>query len=177
MCLGERAMNSIELSEMTPTDLLRLNFMAIAELQMRGIAKTNNAPLGGYIEYLVCEAFGWRWEKNSNTGYDAEDEEGTRYEIKARRDTGAAGDRQLSAIRKLEEKRFAFLIAVLVDEYFNVKLAAQVPHRLVLNVAGNSEHTNASIFYFRDEVMNWEGVKDITNTLKRAETAVNIETN
>ena len=132
-------MTKIELSNMTPIDLLRLNFMAIAELQMRGIAKTNNAPLGNYIEHLVCEAFGWRWEKNSNTGYDAEDADGTRYEVKSRRDTGAAGDRQLSAIRKLEEIRFAFLIAVLVDENFNVKLAARIPHQVVLDEAGRSE--------------------------------------
>ena len=94
-----------------------------------------------------------------------------------RRDTGAAGDRQLSAIRKLEEKRFAFLIAVLVDENFNVRLAAQIPHQLVLDGAGNSEHVNASIFYFRDDVMYWEGVRDITNTLKSAEMALNLEIN
>ena len=91
----------------SPTTLLRLQAAAVEELRRRGVVRTGNAPLGDYAEHLFAKAFGWKLTVNSSVSYDAEDDEGTRYQIKARRlRNNVAGGRQLGVMRGLPDKAF-----------------------------------------------------------------------
>lgn len=154
------------LSELAAVELLRLHSEAIEELKLRGVVRTNNSPLGDYVEYLVCKTFGWTIVPNSKKSFDAIDNKGTRYQIKARRNTGQASDRQLGAIRNLTDEGFDFLVGVLVDVNFDIERAALIPHRLVLENATLYSYTKAWNFYLRDDVWSWPGVDDLTAVLK-----------
>ena len=104
---------------------------------MRSFLSTNN-PVSDCAELLFCKAFGWTREENAASGYDAIDEQGTRYLIKARRitPTGPSGQsRRLSAIRNLDNLPFDFLACLLVDEDFQVIRAVLVPVGVVWQLA------------------------------------------
>jgi hypothetical protein len=80
----------------------------------------------GTIYRLLCKAFGWKRTEDAASGYDAIDQQGTRYLIKAPHRPNRQS-RQLSAIRNLDYLPFDFLAGLLVDENFRVVRAALVP--------------------------------------------------
>jgi len=143
-----------------------------AELRRRGIVRTENNPIGDFAEYLFCRAYSWRLVDNSEKEVDAIGPDRTRYQIKARRLAGNAGDRQLSALRKLPERGFDKLAAVLFDARFGIARAAIIPHALVLGNASRQGHTNSWRFMLRDEVWSWRGVEDVTSVLQAALTTL-----
>lgn len=167
---------AMDLSAVTVKDLLVFGVDANAELRRRGIIRTENNSIGDFAEYLFCRAFSWRpVNSNSEKEMDAVGPDRTRYQIKARRLAGNAGDRQLSALRKLPEKGFDKLAAVLFDARFGIERAAIIPHALVLANATHQGHTNSWRFILRDEVWTWEGVEDVTAVLRAALMTVSAE--
>ena len=68
--------------------------------------------MSDYAEMLFCRAYGWKMVRKSSAGFDATDDQGVRYQIKARRLTTHNRSRQLSAIRKLESGPFDYLAGV-----------------------------------------------------------------
>ena len=86
-------LKSLEIKE-----LLQLQGEIINELIERGIARTQNNPLGDYTEWLVAQSLNQELEPNSKAGYDALNSEGIRIQIKGRRLTSRNPSRQLSAI-------------------------------------------------------------------------------
>ena len=138
-------------------ELLVLGVDANAEIRRRGIVRTENNPIGGFAEYLFSRAFSWKLVANAEREVDAIGPDKTRYQIKARRLAGNAGDRQLSALRKLPEKGFDKLAAVLFDARFGIARAAIIPHALVLANASRQWHTNSWRFMLRDDVWSWRG--------------------
>lgn len=161
-------MNSVNLRGLTAKELLSLGVDANAELRRRGIVRTENNPIGDFAEHLFCLAFSWKMAGNSESEFDALGPGRTRYQIKARRLAGNSGDRQLSALRKLPEKGFDKLAAVLFDARFGIARAAIIPHQLVLQNSTRQGHTNSWRFMLRDEVWTWRGVEDVTATLRSA---------
>jgi len=159
----------MDLSRFSPIDLLRLNADAVVELRGRGVVRTLNAPLGDYAEWLFCQAFHWEVADNSTKDVDARDDEGTRYQIKGRRLVQPNTSRQLGAIRRLDERNFDVLAAVLFDADFSVMRAALIPHSLVLASAKRVENTNSWRFMLRNGVWECEGVRDVTNALVTAQ--------
>ena len=151
-----------DFSDVKIIDLLRAPYEAINELKNRGVVRTANSPLGDYAEYLVAKAFNGTLEKNSKKSFDVSTPEGTTYQVKARRMTGASGDRQLSIIRSWE---FDFLIGVLFDADLNLVRAAKVPKTDVEKNSYLTGSTNGKTFYLRDEVWGWGGVEDVTGLL------------
>ena len=122
-----------------------------------------------YAELLFCKAFGWKREENAANGYDAIDEQGTRFLIKARRitRTGPSGQsRQLSAIRNLDNLPFDFLAGLLVDENFQVVRAVLVPVAVVWQLATYVAYTNSWRFLLRDSVWTLPGVRDVTSEVR-----------
>ena len=158
-----------DLRELSPLALLSLHAAAARELRRRQVIRSSNNPVGDYAEYLVAEAFDLELTPKSTTGHDATARDGLRYEVKARRITGAVGSRQLSAIRKLDEQNFDVLVGVLFDEDYGVHRACVMPHGVVLECASFQEHTNAWILHLRDEVWSLAGVHDVTTRLVRAQ--------
>ena len=49
----------MNLSELTPPQLLALHAKLCDELRSRGITRSANNPTGDLAEYLFCKAFGW----------------------------------------------------------------------------------------------------------------------
>jgi len=150
------------------TELLRQYGSLLDQLRERKIMRTANNPLSDYAEVLFCRAFGWTQMDNSESGHDAVDENGIRYQIKARRLLDAKGSRQLSAIRALDTNPFEHLAGVLVDRNFKVLRAAIVPVEVVRQKSSYVARTNSYRFLLRDDVWGVLGVRDVTPELKAA---------
>jgi hypothetical protein len=156
-----------DLCNLSEFELLGLHARAVRELRRRGVIRSSNNPVGDYAEFLVARALGLQLTPKSTTGHDATAPDGLRYEVKARRITGAVGSRQLSAIRKLDEQHFDVLVGVLFDEDYGVHRACVIPHGTVLECASFQKHTNAWILHLRDEVWSLPGVVDATEQVAR----------
>lgn len=90
--------------------LLNQYTQILDELRERGVIRTENSPIGDYAEWLVAKCLGLTLKKSSNSGYDAIDTEGVKFQIKSRRITPKNPSTQLSAIRNLESQDFDYLI-------------------------------------------------------------------
>lgn len=75
------------------------------------------------------------------------------------------GSRQLSAIRRLDQRPFHFLAGVLVAKNFDIIRAALVPIAVVEAHAVFVAHTNSWSFLLRDEIWDRKGVRDVTHAL------------
>lgn len=160
------------LQKMSVQGLLVLHSQIGDELRNRKIVRTGNGPIGDYAEYLFAGAFEWTLQLNSASGHDAE-KDGVRYQIKSRRITAKSTSRQLGAIRRLPDKTFDVLAAVLFDSRFNVLKAILIPHDLVLQYAKRIEHTNSWRLMLEDWWWNTPGVQDVTDVIRSAAAASN----
>jgi hypothetical protein len=156
----------MNLSELTPPQLLALHAKLGDELRSRGVTRSANNPTGDLAEYLFCKAFAWKQAGNSNANVDAIGSDGTRYQIKGRRITRHNKSRQLSAIRDLGGSHFDFLAGVLFNEDYTVMRAALIPHVVAIDRATFVEHTNSHKFLLRDDIWNAPGVRDLTQELR-----------
>ncbi len=145
--------------------LLRLQASITDELKDRKVVRTKNNPLGDYTEWLVGKALELELQPNSKAGYDGIDRNGVRVQIKGRRVTPDNKSRQLSAIRKYDEKDFDELAAVIYDENFDVVEAVLIPHEVVGEYASYREHVNAHILILKGPIMRDSRVKCIKQTV------------
>lgn len=155
----------VQLTQLSEKELLQLQAAATNELKSRGIVRTQNNPLGDYTEWLVARALGLELQNNSKTGYDGITNDGTRIQIKGRRVTPQNNSRQLSAIRKLSEKDFDQLAAVIYNEEFEIIEALLVPHEVVEQYASYRQHVNAHILILNGPILNDPRVTSIKDKL------------
>jgi len=160
-------MKDLTLVKMSVADLLKTHVNIQEELRRRDVLRTANNPTGDLAEYLFCEAFNWIQAINSQSGYDAIDNENTRYQIKGRRVHYRNKSRQMSALRNLASRPFDVLAGVLFDDTYKISRAALVPFEIVLEQAAYSKHTNSHIFHLRDSVWEVDGVVDVTKPLHK----------
>src|SRR5262245_61552067 len=158
----------IDVAGCTVPELLAGYGAILDELRRRDIVRSSNNPVSDYAELLFCKAFRWARENNSAAGFDAIDESGVRYQIKARRLSLRNGSRQLSAIRKLDADPFDILAGVLFDEKFQITRAALVPLAVIRTRSVHVAHTNSWRFLLRDDVWHEKGVLDVTDKLRAA---------
>jgi hypothetical protein len=156
----------VDLTSLTPPQLLVLHSEVADELRKRGITRSSNNPTGDLAEYLFCKAFDWKQAGNSQANVDAIGSGGTRFQIKGRRSTRFNKSRQLSAIRDMAGSHFDFLAGVLFNEDFTVMRAALIPHAVALARATFVERTNSHRFLLRDDIWNAPGVRDVTSELR-----------
>ena len=150
------------LARATIRELLTLHAEVMEELRRREVVRTSNSPVGDYAELLFSTAFGWALEGSSAAGHDATDGEGVRYQIKSRRLTSHNGSRQLSFLRRLPEKKFDYLAAVLFDAHYRVKRAIILPHEGLEARCRYSAHANGWLFRLEDSCWSMEGARDVT---------------
>lgn len=132
------------------------------------MVRSGNNPLADYCESLVARALKLDLLWGSNKGCDAVDlTTGTRYEIKGRRITRHNKSTQLSVIRDLDSCHFDNLIAVRCDEDFTVTHAFCVPREVVRHCATHRKHVNGWIMHLRPSLCEQQGVRDITQELKK----------
>lgn len=149
-------------------ELLQLHGAVIQELNRREVVRTSNSPVGDYAELLFATAFGWDLESSSAAGHDATDKDGVRYQIKGRRLTKANGSRQLSFLRRLPEKKFDFLAAVLFDHAYLVQRAIILPHEGLEARSRYSPHANGWLFRLDDSCWSMPLARDVTKQLQAA---------
>lgn len=152
-----------ELVEMSEYELLQTHGAVIDELLRRKVVTTRDNPIGGYTEWLVCGRLGLNRQPNSKKGFDAVkvNSDGTeiRYQIKGRREE--SNSVQFSAIRKIEERGFDFLIAVAYHCDYSVRFAVQLPHEVVRRIVSFQEHTNGNNLVLSESIVDRDGVIDI----------------
>jgi hypothetical protein len=161
---GFRSMNQ-DLSKLNEQELLRLHAAIIDELENRKVVRTKNNPFGDYTECLVSKALKLKLVNNSATGYDGIDENGIRSQIKGRRITPENTSRQLSAIRKLNEKDFDYLVGVVFDENYSVIEAIVVPHKVVAEYSTYREHVNAHILHLQGTILKDSRIRSIRESI------------
>lgn len=159
-------MDTPDVSELMPRQLLELHANVEEQLRTLKIMRSANNPTGDLAEYLFRTAFGWETATNSQAGFDATDTDGKRYQIKGRRITGLNKSRQLSALRNISEGNFDFLGAVLFGEDYRVMRAAIIPHAVILLRASFQKHTNSHRFLLVEDIWDVPGVKDVTRQLR-----------
>lgn len=142
-------------------DLLRQFAEILDELKRRGVLRTRNNPVADYCEWLVSNKLGFTLRNNSNSGYDAIDEAGIRYQIKGRRIDSTNPSRQLGVLRNLGAKDFDFLIAVIFNRDFTVAEAYKIPIDTIPQYSRFSVHQNGDILILRGGILNDSQVEDI----------------
>ena len=152
-----------DLSEMSELELLQTRGAVIAELRRRGVVKTENNPIGDYTEWLVCNRLGLEIQGNSQAGFDAVDPQGVKYQIKGRR--SSANSVQFSAIRKLDDHGFDFVVAVVFNEDYSIRFAFRIAYAAVKQLARYQEHTNSHLLILTERAVELDGVEDITQLL------------
>lgn len=162
----------IDLTTAPVSALLELHAELLVELRRREVVRSANSPTGDYGELLFSRAFGWKLNNNSSADADAIDSNGIRYQIKCRRLATPQGSRQLGFIRRLPERPFDRLAAVLLDGRFRVLRGAILPYEVVQPRATYVDSVKAWRFMLRDSVWGLDGVIDVTEELKAAQAAI-----
>ena len=162
--------NNFDLTQLTLGQLLQIEAGLRHELIRRGVSRTGNNPCGDFAEYLASHVFGWKLNSNSETGFDAIDAEGQRIEIKARRLNRPSASRQASAIRNINKGHFDRLLGIVFSATYDVMLAVDVPHAVVVSRSRHNLHTNSAIFFLRDDLRHLAGVIDRTHELRTGAT-------
>lgn len=161
-----RVINGQVVHEYSILDLLGQHSKILSELRHRGVLRSKNNPVGDYGEWLVSRSLGLTLEKNSVKGFDAKDASGFRYQIKARRITPDNRSTQLSVIRNLEGKGFDFLIAVILNEAWQIQCAAIIPHKTIFELATFRAHVNGYVMHLRQRELSHPEVKNISEMLR-----------
>ena len=90
----------MSMTDLTNEEVLRLWATVMGELRRRRVIRSANNPVADYAETLVAERLGLQLVGNSTASYDAVAQDGTRYQIKARRLHDETSSRQLRACCK-----------------------------------------------------------------------------
>jgi hypothetical protein len=148
--------------------LLNHYTLILGELRKRGAIRTDNNPVGDYAEWLVTDRLGLELKNNSNSGYDAVDPNGVKYQIKSRRVTPRNPSTQLGAIRNLKNHDFDFLIAVIFNAQFEIQRVVKIPHKIIEQYAKYKEHVNAHILHLREDILSDPLTEDITQVFSQS---------
>lgn len=158
----------MDLSKLSPIELMRLQADAVDELIEREVVRSRNQPIADFAELLFCKALELDQAGKVEKDADAVGSDGTRYQIKSRRPTPANPSRQLGFIRRLPEGNFDVLAAVLFAPDFTVLRAALIPHSVVQELASYVKSVNAWRMHLRDDVWSIPNVQDVTHALQAA---------
>jgi hypothetical protein len=138
------------------------------ELNDREVVRTYNSPVGDYAEWLVAKKLNLVLQGNSKKGSDAIDEfSKIRYQVKSRWERGKPSNqsRELNVIRNYNDNQFDYLIVVIFNSEFGVKVAYQIPHDLIEKYGKWNKHQNGYILTALGAVLIDSETKNITMSL------------
>ena len=115
---------------------------AMSEMRARGLVRSSNSPVADYAERIAANELGLELAPKVAQGYDAT-ACGRRYQVKSRRLTAHNKRRQLGVVRKLDDREFDELIAVLFDEELRVLEMWRIPHDVVVEYASWAPRSTA----------------------------------
>lgn len=152
------------LDGITTAELLERYALILAELRVRGVVRTANAPLGDYAEHLALQVYGGTLAKNSGKSYDLQTDAGSRIQVKARA-VGRAHKRatEFSAFRSFDFDLGCFLL--FDARTYKLIWARELLPDLARSLARHSNHVNAD--HLTSAIVEREGT-DVTEKFKRA---------
>ena len=164
--MGDMLMKSQKLSKMSTDEILGLYAAILIELKKRNITRTSNNPVADYAERIVADKLSLKLMANSHSGYDAVSDDGTRYQIKARRKTRTNSSKLLSLFRNLEQHDFDCLVGVLFLEDFSIDKAYLIPYETVKKYARYSEHRHGHILHLKGEIVLDKNTQEISDLIR-----------
>jgi hypothetical protein len=150
----------MELRNHTEEELLLLYGSILKELRGRGVIRTSNL-LGDYAEWLVAKRLHLELAANSTAGYDAYNDAGQTYQIKARRLTPTNPSRELSKISSLEPTAFDYLVGVLFNADFSILHVYRIPRDVVKKHAKDKK--KGWIIYLQGSLLEESDVVELTH--------------
>lgn len=159
----------VDLSSMTIAELLRLWAGTMTELRTRDVVRTANNPVGDIAEAIVHEHYGGTRGSFSQKGWDVQDLNGRRIQVKGMRKTGQRGRRNLSAIR---DSDYDLVVIVVFDRDFILTTALEVPREVVENLFAIRPYVNGRIITVTDALLRHPKVSaiDMTAAYERLDT-------
>jgi hypothetical protein len=145
-------------------NLLRQYASVKDRLTNLGVLRTGNV-VGEYGEWLFSKALGWQLAAPSEKHYDAVDSGGVRYQVKARREAGRSGSRQLGIMRNLGEDGWEKLAAVLFAQDFTVAIAVIIPRDVIAEQVIYSDYQKGHIIHLNRGLLKHRLTQDVTHTL------------
>ena len=154
----------MDVETLTDEALLGLSERVQHELRRRGLTPPRARPLGEMAESIVIGRLGLHPAPTSTAGYDAVADDGTRYQVKARR-LGTRGDRQLGVIRNIDRRAFDYLVVVLFPpDSDDPEGMWRLPFDLVREKAVYNKHQNGHVLFAHDSVLNDPRTKRLSGT-------------
>jgi hypothetical protein len=159
-----------ELEGLSLSELFAQYGAILRELRRREVVRTNDAPAGGWAEYLVCKYLGGTPAPNSEKSWDVLAPDQSRVQVKARVvfDTSRVGQRQLSSFRSFS---FDTLAVVLFDDMHAVWRAVLLPVGEVQKRVRPTPYVAGHRLMATDALLNAVTATDITEGLRRIATA------
>lgn len=155
------------LAAMSTRALLQLHAATLRTLALRHVIRTENV-VGEYGEWLFARAFNLTLADPSIKSYDAIDQQGRRWQIKARRDAGRGGVERLGITRNLSEDGFDLLAAVIFEGDFAVRRAVILPRDLIAERAVFSDHQRGNVLTLGRSLLADPRVRVVTDDLRAA---------
>lgn len=153
--------------ELVPLSELFARYGSILrELRRREVVRTNDAPSGGWAEYLVCKYLAGKHAPKSEKSWDVLAPDRRRIQVKARVvfDPRNRGQRQLSSFRSFS---FDVLAVVLFDDLYAVWRPVLLPFDEVKKHTRPDSHVNGHRLMATDALLNAVAATDITEELRR----------
>lgn len=138
-----RAINAESIHAVSDSDLFRIYGLVMEEFKERGLTRSSNNPAADYAELLIARQFGVAPAGGVQTGYDVLTVEGLRIQVKARRLGAGTRPPYYGWIRKLEQREFDKLAAVLFNADFTVSEADLVSWEAVETLARYNDRVGA----------------------------------
>lgn len=155
-----------DLDALSPAELLRAWADVMRRLRDLGVVRSGNNPVGDICEGLVAAHYGVTPETNSRAGYDVLTPDKRRVQVKGRRTTPTSKPTHYSFIRDLPAKPFDELVAVHLDENFEVTAAYRMSWETVSRLSTYIERVNGwRLPLIRGPLASVDGVEPIDLSL------------
>jgi len=139
---------------------LWLKFNEYSNKLAEALGRTSNI-VGEYAEYRAHHFYGGRLLEISNSSADIETEDGTLYQVKARKIRGTPTT-QLNVIRSWN---FNYLVVILFDENGGIKRALEVPVNIAKEYGKQNDHQNGWVITTTQKFLNDNRSRNLTDLL------------
>ncbi|WP_324733724.1 DUF6998 domain-containing protein [Pseudomonas paeninsulae] len=136
---------------------LWLRYNDYANKLSAALGRTNNI-VGEYAEYLAHRHYGGRLLRASESSADIEADDGTKYQVKARKIKGTTAT-QLNVIRSWN---FDYLVVILFEADGKIFKALEVPVAVAKKYGADNQHQNGKVITTSRKFLLDPQSKDIT---------------
>ena len=132
----------------------------LAELRIRGVVRTANAPLGDYAEHMALRVYGGSLAQNSAKSYDLTTDNGRRIQVKARTVSASTSASAVFSVFRSFDFDVATLL-VLDSRTYALKWAREMAPDHVKEASRWSAHVRGHLLSIRDAEKTGEDVTEL----------------